>query len=56
MTVTETSNVKLYDNLLVVTPEKSTDFGTYECHVSDGVTITKCSISLRPGCNETGKE
>ena len=57
MTVKQSSNIKVYDNTLVVTPEKHSDFGTYECHISNGRTSTKYSISLRPGCNNTvGKE
>lgn len=51
--VTPSSNINVYDNVLVVTPENNSDFGTYECHVSNGVTTTSCSISLQPGCNKT---
>ena len=54
--VTPSSNINVYDNVLVVTPENNSDFGTYECHVSNGVTTTSCSISLQPGCNKTGEE
>ena len=55
LTVTQSSNVRVHGNVLVVTPKKSTDFGTYECHVSNGVTNTRCNISLLPGCNNTGE-
>lgn len=55
LTVMQSSNIIVYDNVLVVTPENNTDFGVYECHVSDGVTNTKCNISLLPGCNNTGE-
>ncbi|KAL9951477.1 hypothetical protein ACROYT_G044143 [Oculina patagonica] len=55
-TVTQSSNLRVYDNVLVVTPKNNTDFGVYECHVSDGVTSTKCNISLLPGCSKTEPE
>lgn len=52
-TVTQSSNIKVYGNVLVVTPKKKSDFGMYECHVTDGVAITKCNITLLLGCNNT---
>ena len=52
--VTQSSNVKVLHNLLVITPQKSADFGTYQCHISDGRASTICSISLSAGCNDTG--
>ena len=55
LTVTQSSTTRLYENVLVVTPKKESDFGMYECHVTDGVTITKCNITLLPGCNNTGE-
>ena len=55
VTVTQSSTTRLYDNVLVVTPEKESDFGMYECHVTDGVTTTKCNITLLRGCNNTGE-
>ena len=55
LTVTQSSNIRVYDNVLVVTPKKESDFGMYECHVTDGVTIMKCNITLLPGCNNTGE-
>lgn len=51
LTVSQSSNTRVYRNVLVVTPEDDADFGTYECHVSDNMTVTKCSISLNAGCN-----
>lgn len=56
LTVTQSSTTRLYENVLVVTPKKASDFGMYECHVTDGVTITKCNITLLPGCNNTAHE
>ncbi|XP_068726679.1 uncharacterized protein [Montipora capricornis] len=53
MNVTQSSNVKVLHNLLVITPQKSADFGTYQCHISDGRASTICSISLSAGCNDT---
>ena len=55
VTVTQSSTTRLYDNVLVVTPEKESDFGMYECRVTDNVTITKCNITLLRGCNNTGE-
>jgi len=55
LTVTQSSTIKVYDNVLVVTPKEESDFGMYECHATDGVTITKCNITLLPGCNGTGE-
>ena len=55
LTVTQSSNIKVYGNVLVVTPKKKSDFGMYECHVTDGVAITKCNITLLLGCNNTGE-
>ena len=45
VTVTSSSHLTVYANMLFVTPENDTDFGTYECH--EGVSNTSCSISLR---------
>jgi len=56
LTVTQSSNIRVYDNVLVVTPSKESDFGMYECRVTDGVTITKCNITLLPGCNNTANK
>ena len=55
LTITQSSNLRVYGNVLVVTPKENTDFGTYECHVSDDVTIATCRISLLPGCNNSRK-
>ena len=55
LTVTQSSNIKVYGNVLVVTPKQESDFGMYECHVTDGVAITKCKITLMLGFNNTGK-
>ena len=55
LTVTQSSSIRVYGNVLVITPEKNTDFGVYECHASDGVTNIKCNISLSAGCNNTGE-
>lgn len=55
LTVSQSSNTRVYRNVLVVTPEDDADFGTYECHVSDNMTVTKCSISLTAGCNNRSK-
>lgn len=52
-TVTQSSIIQVYRNVVVVTPKDDADFGTYECHVSDNVTITTCSISLKQGCNDS---
>ncbi|XP_074612599.1 uncharacterized protein LOC141866947 isoform X1 [Acropora palmata] len=50
VTVTESSNVQIYENMLVLTPQTSADFGIYKCHIVSGSVTTVCSISLHPGC------
>ena len=54
VTVTPSSYITVYANMLIVTPQNDTDFGTYECH--DGVSNTSCSISLRSRPGKTSQQ
>lgn len=54
-TVTESSNVQIYENMLVITPKTNADFGIYKCRIGSGSVFTVCSISLRPGCPNAGR-
>lgn len=58
-TVTQSPNVQAFDGVLVVTPEKDSDFGTYECNVTNGMSSGLCRIALvqvtsTPGDPTTG--
>ena len=53
--VPQTSNSRIHENVLVVTPTNDTDFGTYECNATNGVSSTRCRIQLKRGWTKTGK-
>lgn len=55
VTVTESSIVQIYENMLVITPQTSADFGIYQCHIGSDSDNTVCSISLHPECGNTGR-
>lgn len=52
--VTESSKVKVFGDLLVVTPEEDKDFGVYNCNITNGVLSAQCRIRLLKGINKTG--
>ena len=54
-TVTQSPRVKEFDDVLVVTPEKDADFGTYQCNITNGVSSILCRISLLQGLDKPGK-
>ena len=54
-TVTQSPNVQAFDGVLVVTPEKDSDFGTYECNVTNGMSSGLCRISLVQVTSTPGK-
>ena len=54
-TVTQSPSVRAFGDVLVVTPEKVTDFGTYECNITNGVSSTQCRILLLRGLDKPGK-
>ncbi|KAK2556740.1 hypothetical protein P5673_021297 [Acropora cervicornis] len=39
--VNESSNVRIFDNVLVITPTQDTDFGNYMCNISNGASNSK---------------
>ena len=41
-------------SVLVVTPKDDSDFGTYRCNVTNGVSRTQCSIELKRGWTKMG--
>ena len=53
--VPQTSNSRIHENVLVVTPTNDTDFGIYECNVTDGVSSTRCRIEVKRGWTKAGK-
>ncbi|PFX28864.1 uncharacterized protein LOC111325662 isoform X1 [Stylophora pistillata] len=53
-TASQSPNVQAFDGVLVVTPEKDTDFGTYECNVTNGMSSALCRISLVQGMGAPG--
>ena len=48
-TITQSSRARIHRNLLVITPERDEDFGTYECNVTNGVSSARCKIKLIRG-------
>lgn len=54
-TVTQSSRVRAFDDVLVITPEEAADFGTYQCNITNGVSSILCRISLLQGLDKPGK-
>ncbi|KAL9951476.1 hypothetical protein ACROYT_G044142 [Oculina patagonica] len=52
ITVTQSSKVRAFGNILVVRPDKASDFGTYQCNISNGVSSTLCTVSLLQGMDK----
>ena len=54
-TVTQSAALSIHGNVLVVTPKSGKDFGVYNCEVTNGVSKTRCQITLVQGWKKSGK-
>lgn len=53
--ISQTNKSRVHGNVLVVTPRDDTDFGTYHCDVTNGVSSTRCRIELKRGWTKAGQ-
>lgn len=53
--ITESSRLRAFGEVIVVTPKSDSDFGTYMCNITNGVSSILCRIKLSKGLNESGE-
>ena len=53
--ITESSRLRAFGEVIVVTPKSDSDFGTYMCNITNGVSSVLCIIELSKGLNESGE-
>ena len=47
--------MRAFGEVVVVTPQDDSDFGTYMCNITNGVSSVLCRIKLSKGLNESGE-
>ncbi|CAH3194388.1 unnamed protein product [Porites evermanni] len=54
--ITESSRLRAFGEVIVVTPKSDSDFGTYMCNITNGMSSILCRIKLSKGLNESVSE
>lgn len=53
--ITDSSRLRAFGEVIVVTPQNDSDFGTYMCNITNGLSSVLCRIKLSKGLNDSGE-